>query len=239
MKVMQHTTERIASSFRRAPGPRVLSICTLALLGSSLACKPRHDAPPTPPAAADSTPVEEAAEPIPVATPVAAAPIETIRPACDQYQLTDNGVAAMQIGDLRESMRARCVVVSDSTAQEAEGGVKGKVMVGVNGSPVEVEIADDRVYRLSVTDTLFRTMDGLGPGMPVTRLLDLPGAIVLEGAHDLSIVVNAHCGLYFRISKPTTPPENGVRWTDVVRAMPAETPIERVVVHGCRSSSAS
>jgi hypothetical protein len=75
--------------------------------------------------------------------------------------------------------------------------------------------------------------------MPVTRLLDLSGALVLEGVHDLSIVVSAHCGLYFRISKPVTPPENGARWTDVVRAMPGDTPIERVVVHGCRSSSAS
>jgi hypothetical protein len=173
-----------------------------------------------------------------VAAPVAA-PIETIRPACDQYQVTDNGVGAVQIGDPRESIRSRCIVLSDSTGQEGEGGTKGKVTVGVNGSPLEVEIADDRVYRLAVADTLFRTMDGLGPGMSVTRLLDLPGAIVLEGVHDLSIVVSAHCGLYFRITKPATLPENGGRWTDVVRAMPADTPVERVVVHGCRSSATS
>ena len=237
---MKHTVERPVTSFPRAPGPRVLSICVLALLGAGLACKPRHDAPPTPPAAvADSTPVEEDAAPVPVAMPVAAAPIETIRPTCDQYQLTDNGVGPVQIGDPRESVRSRCIVTSDSTAQEGEGGVKGKVMVGVNGSPLEVEIADDRVYRLVVADTLFRTMDGLGPGTSVTRLLDLPGAMVLEGVHDLSIVVNAHCGLYFRISKPATPPENGARWTDVVRAMAPSTPVERVVVHGCRSSSSS
>jgi hypothetical protein len=212
----------------------------LALVGSGVACKPRHDKPATPPPAAeaaDSTPVEEPV--VPVAAPVAAAPIETIRPPCDQYQLTDNGAGAVQIGDPRESIRTRCVVLSDSTAQEGEGGPRGKVTVGVNGSPLEVEITDDHVYRLAVADTLFRTMDGLGPGTPVTRLLDLPGAVVLEGVHDLSIVVNAHCGLYFRISKPATPPENGGRWTDVVRAMPPSTPVERVVVHGCRSGSAS
>jgi hypothetical protein len=245
VKVMKHTAERPGTPFRRAPRPRVLSICMLVLGGAGRACKPRHDAPPTPPPsadAADSTPVEEAGAPVAVAAvaaPVAVAPSETVRPTCDQYQLTDNGVGPVQIGDPRDSIRTRCIVLSDSAAQEGEGGTRGKVIVGVNGSPLEVEIADDRVYRLTVADTLFRTMDGLGPGIAVTRLLELPGAIVLEGVHDLSIVVSTHCGLYFRIAKPATPPENGGRWTDVVRAMPADTPVERVVVHGCRSPASS
>jgi hypothetical protein len=68
----------------------------------------------------------------------------------------------------------------------------------------------------------------------VAGLLELPGALVLEGEHDLSVVVNAHCGLYFRITKPATMPANGTRWSDVVRAMPQGTPVERVVVKGCR-----
>lgn len=219
---------------------RVLPTFTLVLAATSLGCKPRHKSPATPPAAAavDSTPEEVAAAPAPVATPVAAAPADDIRPTCDQYQFTDNSVGPVRVGDPRESVRTRCIVLSDSTAQEGDGRMRGKILVGVNGSPLEVEIADDRVYRLAIADTLFRTMDGLGPGTAVTRLLDLPGALVLEGAHDLSIVVDAHCGLYFRISKPATIPENS-RWTDIVRAMPAGTAVERVVVHGCRSSAES
>lgn len=231
---MKHTTER-------SIGRRVLPLCALALLGTGVACKPRHKAATPPPAAtvADSAPVEEAGAPTPAAAPVAAAAPDDIRPTCDQYQFTDNSVGPVRVGDPRASVRERCVVVSDSASAEGEGGGRGKIMVGVNSSPLEVEIADDRVYRLTVTDTLFRTMDGLGPGTPVTQLLDLPGAMVLEGVHDLSIVVNAHCGLYFRISKPATMPENGGRWTDAVRAMPAGTVVERVVVHGCRSPAES
>lgn len=231
MHVTKHT-------LARPIGRRVLSTVALALVATAVGCKPRHKTPTPPPAAAvDSTPEETAAAPAPVVTPVAATP-DDVRPTCDQYQFTDNSVGPVRVGDPRESVRSRCIVLNDSTAQQGEGGVRGKVVVGVNGSPLEVEIADDRVYRLAVSDTLFRTMDGLGPGTAVTRLLDLPGALVLEGEHDLSIVVNAHCGLYFRIAKPTTPPENG-RWTDIVRAMPAGTAVEHVVVHGCRSPAES
>ena len=225
----------------RPIGRRVLSISALALLATGVACKPRHKTPPAPAAAAlaDTTPEEEvAAAPAPVVTPVAAAPSDDIRPTCDQYQFSDNGVGPVRVGDPRDMVRSRCLVLSDSTAQDGEGGMRGTVVVGVNGSPLEVEVADGRVYRLTVVDTLFRTMDGLGPGTPVTRLLDLPGALVLEGVHDLSIVVSAHCGLYFRIPKPAAIPENG-RWNDIVRAMPAGTSVERVVVHGCRSPAES
>jgi hypothetical protein len=237
MKVMKHTAERTATRIRRTSAHRALSIGMLALLAPGVACKAKRDVPPPPAAVADSTPSEEpvAAEPV----PVAAAPIEVVRPRCDQFTVTENGVGAVEIGDPRDSVRTRCIIVSDSTAQNGEGPVQGNVVVGVAGLPLLVEIAEGRVYRLAVTDTLFRTRDGLGPGFAVGRLLDLPGAIVLEGVHDLSVVLNAHCGLYFRIPKPAIPPENGGRWTDVVRAMPEGTPVERVVVHGCRTPAAS
>jgi hypothetical protein len=237
LAVTKHAAEGRMTSFRRRL-PGVLSIAMLALLGSGVACTAKHDAKLPPPAAApDSAPAEE---PTPVApAPMAVAPIEVVRPRCDQFTLTENGVGAVEIGDPRDSIRTRCIVVSDSTTQNGEGAVQGNVVVGVAGSPLVVEIADGRVYRLAVTDTVFRTHDGLGPGFAVARLLDLPGAIVLEGVHDLSVVVNAHCGLYFRIPKPATVPENGGRWTDVVRAMPEGTSVERVVVHGCRTPAAS
>jgi hypothetical protein len=235
MKVMKHTADRPAISVRRTAGRRVLSIGLLALVASGIACKARKDAPAAPPQIpADTTPAEAAAP-----APVVAAPAEAVRPACDQFQLTENGAAAVLIGDPRDSVRARCSILSDSTTTDGEGKIQGNVVVGVSGSPVVVEIANDRVYRLAVTDPQFRTADGLGPGMPLSQVMQLPGAVVLEGMHDLSIVVSAHCGLYFRIPKPAAPPENGGRWTDVVAALPQGTPVERVVVHGCRSPAAS
>jgi hypothetical protein len=237
---MKRTADRIATSIRRTSGHRALSIGILALLGPGVACKARHHASPPPAtAAADSTPAEQPVAPAPEQVAMAVAPIEVVRPRCDQFTVTENGVGALEIGDPRDSVRTRCVIESDSTAQNGEGQVQGNVVVGVAGSPLLVEIAEGRVYRLAVTDTLFRTRDGLGPGFAIARLLDLPGAVVLEGAHDLSVVVSAHCGIYFRIPKPATPPETGARWTDVVRAMPEGTPVERMVVHGCRTAAAS
>jgi hypothetical protein len=232
---MTTDAERRTTSTRASLRCRALSIGLLAVLGPAIGCKARKEAPPPPAAAADSTASDEASVADPVAAPVAVAPVEEYRPACDQYQLTDNGASALRVGDPRDLVSTKCRLLSDSSAQEGEGGVRSNMVVGVNGSPLVVEIADDRVYRLAVTDSLFRTPDGLGPGMAVTRLLDMPGAVVLEGVHDLSIVVDAHCGLYFRVPKPATLPENGTRWSDFLRSLPPGTPVERVVVHGCRT----
>jgi hypothetical protein len=106
-------------------------------------------------------------------------------------------------------------------------------VIGVSNSSMVVQVAGDRVNGLFVTDSTFRTADGLGPGTLIAPLLQMTGALVLEGVNDLSIVVQAHCGLYFQIPRPTVMPADGQRWTDVVRAMPQGTSVERVVVRGC------
>jgi hypothetical protein len=229
-KVTERTTERA----RR----RVAWIGALALAGTVVACKAKSEAKAAVPTVAADTVAPEPVEPAPApvaAMPAAPAPVEALRYACDQYTIRESGVGAMEIGDAQDAFRTRCIVLSDSTAADpGDGTVRGTVVVGVNGVPVEVQIADGRVYRVTVSNPLFRTADGMGPGVSFVRLLDWPGAVVLEGEHDLSVVVNAHCGLYFRITKPATPPQSLALWADVVRAMPPDTPVERVVVRGCR-----
>jgi hypothetical protein len=222
---------------RRSARP-VLTIAALGLIGSAAGCKARHEAKAATPAVAavDTTPATPEPEPVAAApAPVFVAPVEAERPRCDQYVIRESGVAALEIGDPQSALRERCIVLGDSTATDATDGMpRGNVVVGVNGTPMVVQIAEGKVYRITLTDPQFRTADGLAAGMPVAAMLDLPGAVVLEGEHDLSVVVGAHCGLYFRITKPATLPAGAARWSDVVRAMPAGTPVERVVVHGCR-----
>ncbi|HET9011974.1 MAG TPA: hypothetical protein VFN38_09175 [Gemmatimonadaceae bacterium] len=212
---------------------RILAIGTLALLGSAGACKAKKAATPAAAAVAvDTTPVAPEPEPVAVApAPVVVAPVEEIRPRCDQFTIRDSGIGAIEIGDARDAIPKRCAVLGDSIATDA---ADGNVVIGVNGVPVLVQVAENKVYRITLTDPQFRTEDGLGAGIPIAGMLELPGAVVLEGEHDLSVVVSAHCGLYFRITKPTTLPANAARWSDVVRAMPQGTPVERVVIHGCR-----
>ena len=231
------TTDQRAARMLRSTR-RVLSVSTLALLGAAAGCKPRHKEKAATPAvvAVDSTPPTPEPEAVaPAPSPVVVAPVEVERPRCDQYVIRESGVAAVEIGDPQSAVRDRCIVLGDSTAVDATDGMpRGNVVVGVNGTPMVVQIAEGKVYRITVTDPQFRTADGFGPGTPVVGMLDLPGAVVLEGEHDLSVVVNAHCGLYFRITKPATLPANAAHWSDVVRAMPQGTQVERVVVHGCR-----
>lgn len=237
MKVTKNTTDRHATRTGRATR-RALMAGVLALVAPAIACKARPEAKAAAPAAAvdtAETSLEPQPEPVaPAPAPVAAAPVEEMRRRCDEYTIRDTGIGAVVVDDPQSELRTRCVVLADSTATDGtDGMVRGTVVVGVNGTPMSVQIAEGKVYRVTVTDPQFRTLDGLGPGTPVAGMLDLPGAVVLEGEHDLSVVVNAHCGLYFRITKPATLPANAARWSDVVRAMPQGTPVERVVVHSC------
>jgi hypothetical protein len=232
---MKRTAERSVTSIRRSPGRLVLSIGVVALLGAGVACRAREKAPAAPPQTPAVDTAAEETPPQPVApAPVAAAPVVVMRPPCDQFQITENGAGAVLIGDARDSVRTRCRVLSDSTAADGDGTIQGRLMVGVSSSTMVAQIANDRVNGIFVTDSLFQTIDGLGPGMLLTSLLRMPGAIVLEGVNDLSLVVSAHCGLYFQIPKPAVLPEGGARWADVAAALPAGTRIERVVIRGCR-----
>ncbi len=223
---MKRTAETSVTSILRTRGHRFLTIGVVLLLAVGVACKAKKAPPPPPEKAAE----EVVAEP-PPPPPVPVAAIE-IRASCDRYLLVENGTGAVQMGDARDSVRARCRILGDSTTADDQG-VHGTLVIGVGSSSAVTQIADDHVNGLFVTDTLFRTSDGLGPGTPVLSLLEMTGPIVLEGITDLSIVVEAHCGLFFRIPKPAVSPQNGQRWTDVVKALPPDTRIERVVVRGC------
>lgn len=241
MKVIKRTAEQPVSAAPRHSARRALLIGLLTAATAGAGCKAHKAAPAAPPPAATDSTVPDSAAPVPVAAapaPVVSTPAIEVRPACDQLQITENGAAALQIGDPRDSVGMRCPVVSDSSTVDGMGKAQGDVVVSAGGSTMVAQLVDGRVSRLTIADPQFRTADGLGVGVPVTQLMAMPGAIVLEGVHDLSIVVNAHCGLYFRIPKPVVP-QSVDRWADVVAGLPPGTSIEHVVVHGCRSAAAS
>ena len=226
---MKRTAETSVTSILRTRGHRFLTIGVLFLLGVGVACKAKNAPPPPPEKAAEEVAAQPPPPPPPPPVPVAT--IE-VRASCDRYVLVENGTGAVQMGAARDSVRARCRILGDSTTADDQG-VHGALVIGVGSSSAMAQIADDRVNGLFVTDSLFRTIDGLGPGTLVRSLLEMNGATVLEGLTDLSIVVEAHCGLFFRIPKPAVLPQDGQRWRDVVKAMPPDTRIERVVVRGC------
>ena len=229
---MKRTAEQSVTSILRTPGRRILSIGVLVLLGVGVACKAKpHAPPPAQEKVTEEVLADTAPPPPPPPLPVPVATIE-VRASCDRFLLVENGTGAVQMGDARDSVRARCRIISDSTVADQQG-IHGGLVISVGSSSAVAQIADDRVNGLFVTDTLFRTIDGLGPGTLVRSLLEMNGATVLEGLTDLSIVVEAHCGLFFRIPKPAAVPQNGQRWRNVAMALPPDTRIERVVVRGC------
>jgi hypothetical protein len=99
--------------------------------------------------------------------------------------------------------------------------------VAMGGETVDVEVNDDRVWRIPVTDADLRTADSLGVGTPLAKLLELPGLTPAmgEGTYAMS---PAHCGISFQLRGAGV-----ARTADDLRKLPASVQVERMLVVGC------
>ena len=111
--------------------------------------------------------------------------------------------------------------------QGPEGQPSRILRVAMGGETVDVEVADDRVWRIPVTDPDMRTADSLGVGTPVAKLLELPGAAPAMG-EGTYVMSPAHCGLSFQLRGAGV-----VRTVEELRALPASVQVERMLVTGC------
>lgn len=141
--------------------------------------------------------------------------------------VTGRGIGDVSIGMTVDALRARCTITGDTTVQGAEGQPSRILRVAMGGETVDVEIADDRVWRIPVTDPDLQTADSLGVGTPLSRLLQLPGLTPAmgEGTYAMS---PAHCGLSFQLRGAGV-----VRSVEDLRKLPSSVNVERVLVTGC------
>lgn len=146
--------------------------------------------------------------------------------------VSDQGVGAVRIGASVRAVRAECQVVSDRTELGAEA-IPGRVLrVRIGRSLVEAEIDNGRVWRLSFDDPRLRTSDGLAAGVPLARLLDLPGLAGAEGS--LFATTPTHCGMSFQLNYEPTDQEHRGTWTSAqLAALPSKVAVTRVLVFGC------
>lgn len=154
---------------------------------------------------------------------------------CDGPSFDGSGVGALRIGVTVDSLRRVCRVVRDTTELRAEGLPTRVVAVASRGDTLEVEIDSGRVWRIAMTGPRFRTADSLGVGVPIARLLDIPGVRGLTGEGALYLVSPAHCGLSFR----ATDPKGALRadWTlPLLRGLPATSVVTSVLILGCKTT---
>jgi hypothetical protein len=110
------------------------------------------------------------------------------------------------------------------------------ITVAIDGEVIEAEIVDEKIWRIEVRSSHFRTTDSLGVGTPLSRLLALGNARGITGEGQLFVVSPEHCGLSFRLS------DNGSRsraqnWDRTgLSRLPAGTVVNKVLIVGCDQS---
>lgn len=146
---------------------------------------------------------------------------------CAMAPVTGRGIGDVSIGMSIEALRSRCTITGDTTVQGPEGQPSRILRVAMGGETVDVEVDDDRVWRIPITDADLRTADSLGVGTPLARLLELPGLTPAmgEGTYVLS---PAHCGISFQLRGAGV-----VRTVEELRRLPTSVVVERILVTGC------
>lgn len=164
----------------------------------------------------------------PASSSVATAP-------CSAATITGDGVGAVQIGAPLDSVRARCVVLRDTTELRDEGMPARLLTIPLGADNVEAEIVRSRVWRIAIETPTLRTADSLAVGTPLARVLALPGAHGLRGEGRLFVASPARCGLSFQLSVPDTGLASGDLDVETLRTLPPSTTVSRILIVGCRA----
>jgi hypothetical protein len=162
------------------------------------------------------------------------------QPSCgweSPSHLTPDGIADVRIGLDVAALERRCRVVHDSVELNAEGGQQRVVRAQVGPAVVAAEIVNDTVWRLTVTDSRYRTADDLGVGTPLSRLLASSPSWAANGETGVFVGLKAHCGLSFRLdaSAPDLPRPWFVPDVEALRKAPPNTQVDQVLVVGSKN----
>src|SRR5690606_19881765 len=150
-----------------------------------------------------------------------------------------NGVGVFRIGATVADVLADCPAAVDTVALDIEGNLQRALVHALSeGEEIRAEIVDGAVWRVRVTTPAATTGDGMGVGVPLSRLLELPGIRTFEGEGRLFVTVAEHCGLSFRLNHVPGRGEHRGVWTEsALEKLPGSTRIDEVLVFGCPNDS--
>lgn len=143
--------------------------------------------------------------------------------------LTGDGVGRLRVGVSLADVREECTVVRDTTTLGAEGMQERRIAVDLRRDTIEAVVSNERVWRIHVDGSAFRTAEGLGVGSTVGELRQDRTARVMAGEGSMFIALADHCGLSFRLSGVPFGRERPVA------ELPADGRVVEVLVFGCES----
>ncbi len=146
--------------------------------------------------------------------------------------MSGTGVGCFQIGMSVTNARAACPTLADTVVQGPEGMMVRELRSGPDEGGLVAWVEGDTVRRVLVTDPRWRTVDSLGVGTELDKLLALPGAAPIEGEGRLFLTAPSHCGLSFRLNAHRGAAVESI--DELVRTvLQRNTLVDQVLVIGC------
>jgi hypothetical protein len=156
---------------------------------------------------------------------------------CADSVVSGEGIGSLRIGITVADIAKSCRILRDTVALADEGLPSRLLTVAVGRDTLTAEVDSGRVWRISVSQTRFRTADSLRVGTSLARLLALPGVQGLVGENALYVVAPSRCGLSFRV---TDPPDAAPKpeWSLAdLRSPPSSTRVTEILIVGCRPAA--
>jgi len=149
--------------------------------------------------------------------------------------LTDDGIGDLKVGRTVDEISRVCEIVSDTTERGTEGMDEHIVVVRIGGEVVTGLVDDNKIQRIQVSTSRFRTRDSLGVDTPLAKIATQRGAKFLPGEDGLYGFTGEHCAMSFRFSIPLRPP-TGRDWTvATIAAAHGEATVDKVLITKCRT----
>ena len=150
--------------------------------------------------------------------------------------LTGEGVGAARVGQTVEAVRRTCHIPRPKRKKDQPPPSEALIEFMIGQTPVQIETAHGRVWRVIVSGGPLRTVDKLGVGDPLAGLLATGPARAGEAEGVLYAANAAHCGMSFVLSHQPARGEDRDNWTaEGLARLPPDVTISRILMTGCKA----
>ena len=148
--------------------------------------------------------------------------------------LTGEGVGVVRVGQTVEAVRRTCHIPKPKLKKGETPPPESPIDFMIGTTPVQIETAQGRVWRVIIEGGSLRTADKIGVGEALSGLLASGQARASEREGVIYAASAAHCGMSFVLSYEPRRGEDRDNWTtEGLARLPPDTRISRILITGC------
>lgn len=145
-------------------------------------------------------------------------------------RVSEDGIGVLRIGTTLDAVLASCAMLSERPAV-ADTPMTARIDLGLDTAATE--FVGGVLRRITLHHHAYRTVDSLGVGTSIGRLLTLRSAAGVTERNRLYAVSPAYCGLRFMVAQPAPRLPSAQSGRAALRRLPGETKTLELEIVGC------